>query len=377
MRLNRLSGRFGALCLLLLQMGCGAGSDKTDMPSAITADPLCTLTDDNRVNWQALHNTRCPLLSQYRLFNGLPTDDNHSNGGIAYKLGSELFTDHARKYRYLFLPENTQLGYQAQDVIDFPTGSVIVKVFALPTQSTDTAAEAIMEVRLLVKRSSGWIFIPYVWDSAINDGRLAITGSQTPVSFTHDGETLNVTYTSPSLSACQNCHQISQNGQLSFVPIGPKIRHLNHPITIHGESVNQLQHWQTLGLITLPDDELPVAPDWRDSTAQLQERAKSYLDINCAHCHSDGGAAALSGLRLEYWRSVGYAHGVCNSAHGWRGGGFDIWPGRGDESSLPLRMELNEAADRMPPLGRSVSDADAVALIRSWIDSLPAQDCSG
>lgn len=376
MQLINVTGRFCALFLMLLLIGCGAGSADENNTPALSADPLCDQSG-SEINWQALQQTRCPLLSQYGLFKGLPSDIKNSNGGIYYKLGSELFTDHARKYRYIFLPEGTQLGYQQQDVLDFPTGSVIVKVFAMPTQSTTDSAEDIMEVRLLVKRSSGWIFIPYVWDNNINDARLAIAGSQTPVSFSHKGEMLNLTYESPSLLRCQNCHQVKINDQLSFVPIGPKIRHLNQTIEVNGQPVNQLKHWQSLGLITLPAGEHPYAPDWRDTSEPLQQRAKAYLDINCAHCHNDNGAAALSGLRLEYWRTaIDYTHGVCNSAHGWRGGGFDIWPGRGNDSSLPLRMELNGAADRMPPIGRSVPDKDAVALIRAWIDTLPPQDCA-
>lgn len=87
-------------------------------------------------------------------------------------------------------------------------------------------------------------------------------------------------------------------------------------------------------------------------------------------------AGLLSGLRLEYWRTqIDYSHGVCNSAHGWRGGGYDIWPGQGNKSSLPLRMELSEAIDRMPPIGRVVTDEDAVSLIRLWIDSMPPKEC--
>ncbi|MCD8522816.1 MAG: hypothetical protein LRY66_02800 [Saccharospirillaceae bacterium] len=376
MQLIHLSGRFCALILLLFISGCGADTDDKKTITPTSADPLCNASGGD-INWQALQQTRCPLLSQYGLFKGLPSEIKNSNGGIYYELGSELFTDHARKYRYFFLPDNTQLGYQPQDILDFPDGSVIVKVFALPTQSTADSAENIMEVRLLVKRAQGWVFIPYVWDNRINDGRLAIAGSKTPVSFTHRNETLNLMYESPSQSACQNCHQINHNGQLSFVPIGPKIRHLNQIINVNGQPLNQLEYWQSLGLISLPDGEHPYAPDWRDTSAPLQQRAKAYLDINCAHCHNDNGAAALSGLRLEYWRTaIDYSHGVCNSAHGWRGGGYDIWPGRGHDSSLPLRMELNAAADRMPPIGRSVADEDAVALIRAWIDTLPAEECA-
>ena len=32
----------------------------------------------------------------------------------------------------------------------------------------------------------------------------------------------------------------------------------------------------------------------------LDAKARSYLDINCAHCHIEGGSADTSGLYLDY-----------------------------------------------------------------------------
>lgn len=376
MRLSSPLWRCGAFFFLLILAGCGA--DKPSPSSAIAADNSPCNSPGTAINWQALQHSRCQRLSDYRLFNGQPDQPASTNGGLYYQLNSQLFTDHARKHRYIFLPPEQRIGYQASKVLDFPPGTTLVKVFSLPDISTSEAAQSIIEIRLLIRRDSGWIFIPYRWHNELQDGALSTAGHRQSVSFMHNAARLEFDYQAPSQLRCQTCHQHTDNGRLSFAPIGPKVRHLNRDISVDGQRINQLQHWQNLGLIELPapPHELAVAPDWRDASQALQQRAKAYLDINCGHCHNDSGAAALSGLRLEYWRDVGYAHGVCNSAHGWRGGGFDIWPGRGDISSLPLRMELSEAKDRMPPLGRSVSDDLAVALIRQWIDSLPAQDCA-
>jgi mono/diheme cytochrome c family protein len=162
--------------------------------------------------------------------------------------------------------------------------------------------------------------------------------------------------------------------------IGPKARLLNKEIDVAGEKINQLTYWSQKGLLQdLPESlaEVDLAPDWRDETKDLTDRAKAYLDINCAHCHRPEGAASLSGLKMEYRRkTIDYHHGVCNSAHGWRGGGFDIWPGDSEKSSMPLRMTLSGAPDRMPPLGRSLVDNEAVELIRQWIDAMPYQECA-
>jgi len=390
MRLMHSVGRFGALFSVYLLLSCGADNtpqaDQTSQPSVAGNDPLCA-TPGTDINWPALASSRCQYLSDYRLFTGNPDNPDNlaqSSGGIHYQLNSELFSDHARKQRYLFIPGNQKADFDAHDVFQFPQGTVLVKVFSLPTISTAHPESEIMEVRLLIHRAHGWVFIPYVWNPSIEDAELAIAGSRQPVSFSHQHQApnqtqeqrLNFNYESPSQLACASCHRKDTDTGVVFSPIGPKARHLNRNIIIDGQAVNQLEYWQHRGIISLPEAPLPFAPDWRDTTYPLQQRAKAYLDINCAHCHSDQGAAALSGLRLEYGREVGYLHGVCNSAHGWRGGGYDIWPGLGSESSIPLRMELNEAKDRMPPIGRQVSDDEAVDLIREWIDSLPYQECA-
>lgn len=377
-------GRICALLAAFVLSSCGSGSANTDQNSSPAikthrANPSVCHQKSGLINWLALARVRCNLLSNYRLFGGYPNQISSSNGGIYYQLNSELFTDHARKYRYIYLPDNTKIGYQLNEPLDFPVGTVLVKVFALPDISTDKSSEKIIEVRLMVHRKNGWIFIPYVWDDSIKDARLAIGGSKTPIRFAHKNEHLDFTYESPSLQRCGHCHQIKQNNKTVFLPIGPKTRHLNRSITVDNKEVNQLEHWQSLRLIELSDNasKLPYAPDWRDKSAPLQDRAKAYLDINCAYCHNPNGAASLSGLRLDYsHKSLDRSHGVCNSSHGWRGGGFDIWPGRGEKSSIPRRMQMNEAADRMPPIGRAVSDDDAVKLMQKWIDSMPPQECT-
>lgn len=373
------------LCFLLFVIsisGCGSSSKESNdilvdanADELVEADPKCR-AEGGEVNWQALLSAECKSLSSYNLFSNEQDPRAGANAhGIRYELNSELFTDYARKYRYAFIPPGKEVRYSQQEVFDFPLGTVLVKVFALPLD-TALPEENIIEIRLLIHRASGWVGLVYVWQEDMTKGVLDLNSESIEFSLQHDGEVYDGEYSVPSFGSCANCHQFNED----ISPIGPKARLLNKEIEFEGKQINQLQLWSQQGILQgLPDElsNVEFAPDWHDETKSLEVRAKSYLDINCAHCHREAGAASLSGLTLEFGRkAVDYNHGVCNSAHGWRGGGFDIWPGNSDNSSMPLRMSLSGAPDRMPPLGRSIVDIEAVKLIKQWIDSMPYQECA-
>jgi len=374
---------FLLILISLFLLGCdGQSSSPPEVGGFDSGDSnssaICSVSEG--INWSALLsediNHLCSKLSDYKLF----FDDSDPRlganiGGVSYELNSQLFTDYARKHRYLYIPDGKKAVYSKDEVFEFPVGTVLAKVFSLPVD-TEKSEEEIIEVRLMIHRSSGWVGLPFVWDENLKDGFLDLNGESIEFSLLHKGVVYSDHYSVPSYGSCRTCHQY--NGAMTL--IGPKARNLNKDIEFNGERINQLQLWEQQGLLSgLPInlEGVDLAPDWRDDAKDFEVRAKSYLDINCAHCHRKEGAASLSGLQLEYGRkSIDYNHGVCNSAHGWRGGGFDIWPGDSDNSSMPLRMTLSGAPDRMPPLGRSIVDVEAVELIRQWIDAMPYQECA-
>lgn len=356
---------------------CGSSSNTPSEEDVNnTADEEICLTDSLGVNWRALLSAECEKLSSYNLFYDHSDPRKGANvNGVRYELNSELFTDYARKYRYLFIPDGMQAQYAEKEVFDFPVGTVLAKVFALPID-TSLPEDVIIEVRLMIHRDAGWVGLVYVWKEDVKSAVLDLDSESIDFSLSHNGQTYSGEYTVPSFGSCSTCHQFNEG----ISPIGPKARLLNKKIDVAGEKINQLVYWSQEGLLQgLPEilDDVDLAPDWRDETKSLTDRAKAYLDINCAHCHRPEGSASLSGLKMEFGRKdIDYDHGVCNSAHGWRGGGFDIWPGDGENSSMPLRMTLSGAPDRMPPLGRSLVDVEAVELIKQWIDAMPYKECA-
>ncbi len=117
----------------------------------------------------------------------------------------------------------------------------------------------------------------------------------------------------------------------------------------------------------MPD---PFDPDEGD----LFSRARSYLDGNCAHCHSPGRPADTSGLYLDYseTREVNWGVNKPPVAAGRGSGGLevDIKPGEPDRSILLYRVNSADPGIMMPELGRSLIHREGVDLIEKFIESL-------
>jgi parallel beta-helix repeat protein len=328
----------------------------------------------------------CNNLAAYNLFADPSDPRQGANSGIGYDMITPLFTDYAQKYRFIFVPEGKQAAYSSRESLDFPVGTIIAKTFTMPRDFLNEAAgEEIIETRLLIHRKEGWKALPYIWRDDLSDADLTLAGGSREVSWIHsDGGSRSTNYVIPDANSCKNCHSMARpesgsgvNMETVIVPIGPKARFLNQDGLYSGETVNQLSYMEQQGvLVGLPEDlgSIDTVPHWDDPAADLQNRAKGYLDANCAHCHNPGGFGSNSGLFMEYWRELDTSYGICKTpvAAGAGSGGlrFAIVPGDADSSITPYRMNSNEPDVRMPEIGRSVVHDEGVALVREWINSL-------
>ena len=113
---------------------------------------------------------------------------------------------------------------------------------------------------------------------------------------------------------------------------------------------------------------------WNDPLdGTLEERARAYLESNCAHCHNPGGRAGFTELDLRHDRPLDVGYGFCKVPIGSDGGSgflYDIVPGDPAHSILPFRMNSAVPTIRMPELSKSVVHTEGVALVQSWIASL-------
>lgn len=304
-----------------------------------------------------------PSLADYGLFRDARGRE-PAAGVVGYDLSNPLFTDYADKYRYAYLPEGQAAIYSDDDVFEFPVGSVLIKTFAY--------GERYIETRLLIHQADGWQAIPYIWNEAGTDAAYAPIGGRMELDVVgYDGVQRAFTYAVPNKNQCKTCHQ---NGD-ELIPIGPKARNLNLS-DVNG--ANQVADWAAFGMLEGAPDTVPVLPSVWDEGADLDDRARAYLDINCAHCHKPSGSASNSGLWLEWTETdpVKIGLGKHPTAAG-RGAGklqLVIVPGDPDQSILAFRMASQEAGIAMPELGRALTDAAGVELIRNWITEMETQE---
>jgi uncharacterized repeat protein (TIGR03806 family) len=386
-RAGRRAQAIAALVVAGALAGCSPGDSLPDAAAAPDAmsdaappdagpDDLCDLATGEGVRFDPA-GPLCDKLSSFGFFTRAGEALVPAAGLVPFVPGTPLFSDYTRKHRYVWLPPGTAMTYREPDAFAFPVGAVLLKTFTYPEDLRQPdGPERLLETRLLYLGEDGWGVATYVWNEDQSEAHRRVAGDVIPSRWIHtDGSTRENAYSVPNVNECKNCHE-EQKGVV--LPLGPKARHL-HRVVDHGAGpVEQLVYLAGIGYLAgLPGDlaQVPRAPVWDDeTTGSLDERARAWLDINCAHCHNPEGAARTSGLDLRASQSDPAAYGVCKPpvAAGAGSGGhqFNIVPGQPDVSILVYRLESIRPDVRMPELGRQLVDEEGVALIRAWIAAL-------
>ena len=320
-----------------------------------------------------LEDVPYPKLSDYKFFIGEIKNQLPSYGVLPYKPTSELFTDYAKKSRFVWLPNGTKATYTSDaEVLNLPVGSALIKTFYYDNvQPTNTTK--IIETRVMIKKTEGWIFAEYVWNDEQTDALLQMLGSTVSISWMDQNNvSQTIDYKIPSEVDCMKCH----TGDSESNPIGIKPQNLNSDYTYPSGSKNQLSKWIAFGYLenTLPANIVSTV-NYLDTSKSLDLRVRSYFDINCAHCHRNDGNASYVDIRMAFNQtSDPYNMGVCRSGsmqipsidHG-----FIVTPNNPSQSVLFYTLNTAETNFRMPRIGRTIMHQEAIQLVEDWINSLP------
>lgn len=312
-------------------------------------------------------------LSEFGFFSDMRAQK-PAEGVVPFAINTPLFSDHALKFRFVYVPRGAAAKYDPEEAFDFPVGTALIKTFAFPADFREPEKDLrLIETRLLIRKEDGWHAWAYLWNDEQTEADLKIAGAKAPVeTVLADGSPLSFTYSVPNKNQCKGCHAF--NGEI--VPIGPKARNLNGDFPYSHGPENQLAYWASKGILegAPAAQDAPAVPDWRDEAQPLEARARAWLDVNCAHCHRREGPASNSGLFLTYGEKDPVALGVGKrpvaAGRGSADRPFDIAPGEPEKSILLYRVESTEPGVMMPELGRSQADPAAVEILRQWISGM-------
>jgi uncharacterized repeat protein (TIGR03806 family) len=313
-------------------------------------------------------------ISPYNLFQDAIAQ--RPNGGLFFfDINTPLFSDYAVKDRFVYLPDGTAMTYREDGPFELPVGAAIVKSFSYPIDFRDPAkGRRLIETRLLINTPSGWQGAAYVWNEDCTDAKLKVAGAVVPVEWIDArGVSRSTDYLVPNMNQCKYCHR----GFGQTAPLGLTARQLNRTVASSNEKHNQLDHWSAMGILRDAPNSSDVSrlAVWDDpGTGTVEQRALTYLDVNCAHCHNPAGLAGptLLGFTLDdaLVNRPGVYHRPTAAGNASRGRNFAIVPGNPDASFLLTRLSSTHAFIRMPQIGRTVVHDEGVALIREWILSL-------
>jgi len=276
-----------------------------------------------------------------------------------------LWTDGATKRRWVLLPEGATIDARDPDQWSFPVGTKVWKEFAFEQRA---------ETRYMERVADGsWLYATYVWPA---DGGPAVLAPEEGVRGAC-ATGMGTRHDVPSVLDCKACHEGSPSRVLGFGALQLSAR--RDPAAPHATEPEPgavtLEDLLAEGRLSGDPGAILAAGSPIAATTERERAVLGYLHGNCGGCHNGQGPLASLGMELAY-RHEDVAPAL-RTALGlpsrYRPAGqadaLRIAPGDPDHSVLALRMGSRFAAAQMPPLGTHAVDADALALVRAWIQS--------
>lgn len=321
-------------------------------------------------------------LSETGLFVSTP-DRTPQPGVIPFSINAPQWVDGASGQHWVAVPGNGNVawgkGVWNDDKPAWPKDSMLVRTLSLPTKTGERSGRTKVETQLLHFDGKQWRGYSYRWNDRQSDADLVdAAGDETILSVADPsapGGVRKQPWHFASRAQCMTCHTTWGDYALAFN--APQLDRVEK----FGElSDNQVRTFRHIGLLLGPppggSNDPPSAEKMAlsnpyDESADLAERARSYLHVNCSSCHRfGGGGSALFDVRKEMPLDKMNLVNVRPNL-----GTFGIDDARIVFAGDPARSVLVYRASklgtgRMPHIGSDLIDAKGLALIRQWIARL-------
>ena len=314
------------------------------------------------------------LLSDVGAFENLANLD-PAQGVVPYDINVPFWSDNATKTRWFTLPDNGgRMIWSSNFNWSFPKGQTWIKHFDLDLDRDNPGTVVRrLETRFLVRTATDFYGITYRWNDAQTDAELVDEdGLSEDFTITEGGQAVTQTWTYPSRNDCRTCHTA-----VGGIALGFNTRQLNRDFDFGTGNENQIAHFETAGyFVNNPPDPggLPKMYAADDTSATIEDRARSYLAANCVQCHQPGGPALGSWTARPDIATA--ATGIIDGALiNYNSDSFNRVLAPGDPARSMLISRLTAVGDHgsqvaaMPPLATSVINQEAIDLLTQWAES--------
>lgn len=288
-----------------------------------------------------------------------------ADGVTPYSVRVPRWMDGAESQHWLAIPGSAwgHVAASTSGPLRMPAGTVFVKQVNLPIAGSSPLR---LETQILHFENGVWNPYSYLWDEAGTEAHLVDgIGTARPLQIPDAksaGGISQRTWQVNAVNECKLCHNPGSDAVLGFRP--------------EQLGLAQMETLEAQAVIAVSNAAKKVAPltDPHDATAELNDRARSYLHANCSMCHHPRGNAIVSFYlkRDMPFDQLNTNKGTGIGTFGMRNAKI-IVPGDPYRSVLMYRMSKLGYA-RMPYIGSQAVDRAGVALIEEWIRSLPGGD---
>jgi hypothetical protein len=200
---------------------------------------------------------------------------------LAYESLYPLWSDGAKKKRWVSLPANTQIETEDPNTWVYPVGTKFWKEFATIDGSFK------IETRLMEKTNNGWKFFTFVWNNEQTEAYVWSGNFERRVRELKPG----VFHHLPSREMCMSCHSKGKEARAKDPVLGFSATQLDHELP----GVNIV--WLAMrNKLTQP---LPANMGIKGPTLEAK-KAMGLLHGNCGHCHNPDGIANQVGMNLNH-----------------------------------------------------------------------------
>ena len=314
-------------------------------------------------------------LSETGLFESLQ-DHQPAAGLIPYTVAAPYWSDGATKERFIALPGEDKIDMASSRGWGFEDGAVLVQTLSLAMEVGQPQSSRRIETRILTRHRGEWAGYTYRWNEEQTDAALVdASGADTRFSIKDPSApngARNQSWHYPSRSECMGCHARAVKYVLGLTTL-----QMNTEFDYGEVTDNQLRTLGHIGLFkseVKDHDEYSRLVNPHNQSADINDRARSYLHANCSHCHVTAGGGNAQ-IELEFTTELKSmkVFGIA-PLHGDYGIANAKIVGQSPSQSIMLYRMSKLGGGRMPRLGSDVVDETAVALMHDWIFQLPDSD---